>query len=374
MESFNIEGHAQDLANHCCRVLDLGTARLSDEYFYQSLPLCVIDAVFSIGVNYEGTKSTVKRYCNYSGLQRIRSNRESMPVREAQESIREFLNKVRRLGISRFTNDVLDNRQRTSARNGILKSEAAVKFAEALERHGVNYLQDVSNVLTDEKFEREIRSIQGQRSGLSLRYFFMLAGSDDTVKPDRHIKSFIREAARVNINDQVAQHMLTRACEILKSKYPHLTPRVLDNTIWRYQRNRKKSGGASIRQVGGECNRASNQQAANELSGGIMNEDLERKFHEEMLAIYYKAGRETGYWANRFLQKVRKDGGLRAAKAWLWPEKGLTPGLQRLAREKRLDLSMEALIIEEPWKRLFTKDEIKEAKRRLEAASRLQYL
>ena len=47
-----------------------------------------------------------------------------------------------------------------------------------------------------------------------------------------------------------------------------------------------------------------------------MNPALEAEFHEEMISIYYKAGHETGYWANRFLQKVRKDGGLQAARQW----------------------------------------------------------
>lgn len=42
--------------------LNLAGARLRDEHFYASLPLCVIDAVFSIGVKYEGTKRTVIRW------------------------------------------------------------------------------------------------------------------------------------------------------------------------------------------------------------------------------------------------------------------------------------------------------------------------
>ena len=90
-----------------------------------------------------------------------------------------------------------------------------------------------------------------------------------------------------------------------------------------------------------------------------------------MISIYYKAGHETGYWANRFLQMVRKDGGFQAARQWLKPEKGLSPGLQRLAKEKRVDLSMEALVLRDPWKELFTDQELKEARKRVEAVSRM---
>ncbi len=102
-----------------------------------------------------------------------------------------------------------------------------------------------------------------------------------------------------------------------------------------------------------------------------MKSALESEFHEQMISIYYKAGQETGYWANRFLQKVRKDGGFLAARQWLKPEKGLTPGLQRLAKEKRVDLSMEALVVREPWRQLFTSEELEEARKRVEAVSKL---
>jgi len=48
-----------------------------------------------------------------------------------------------------------------------------------------------------------------------------------------------------------------------------------------------------------------------------MHEQLEIQFYQEMLDIHPKSGKATGYWPNRFLQKVRKIGGLAAAKEWL---------------------------------------------------------
>lgn len=102
-----------------------------------------------------------------------------------------------------------------------------------------------------------------------------------------------------------------------------------------------------------------------------MKSKLESEFHEEMVSIYRKSGKATGYWPNRFLQKVKRVGGLQSAREWLSPGTDLSPGLQRLAKEKRIDLSMEALVLTEPWTQLFTEDEIKQARRRLDAASRL---
>jgi hypothetical protein len=102
-----------------------------------------------------------------------------------------------------------------------------------------------------------------------------------------------------------------------------------------------------------------------------MKSQLEPEFHEEMVLIFHKSEKATGYWPRRILQKVRKVGGLQAAREWLGPGKDLSPGLQRLAKEKRIDLSMEALVLKEPWSQLFTEDEIKQARRRLAAASKM---
>ncbi|MEJ1959689.1 MAG: hypothetical protein WDM70_09960 [Nitrosomonadales bacterium] len=86
--------------------------------------------------------------------------------------------------------DVYRNRQRTSARNGILKADAVNRFAAVLRKYNIEYLQDISEALGNTALERDIRSIPGQTSGISLKYFFMLAGSDDLIKPDRMILAF----------------------------------------------------------------------------------------------------------------------------------------------------------------------------------------
>jgi hypothetical protein len=50
------------ITDFCIKNLDLENAKLGNEYFYQSLPLCVIDAVFSIGIKYQTTQAVVQRY------------------------------------------------------------------------------------------------------------------------------------------------------------------------------------------------------------------------------------------------------------------------------------------------------------------------
>lgn len=96
---------------------------------------------------------------------------------------------------------------------------------------------------------------------------------------------------------------------------------------------------------------------------------LEDQLHEEMIAIYQYVGRETGYWARRYLQRVKRVGGLQAAKDWLKPKSSPTSGLQKLIEINRLDLSLEALVLRQPWASLFTSEELSVAQKRLNVVS-----
>ena len=93
--------------------------------------------------------------------------------------------------------------------------------------------------------------------------------------------------------------------------------------------------------------------------------ELEKEFHIKMTEIYDKAKAEIGYNAGRFKQMVDRYGGLIAARKLL-SYKGIPYGFEELSLHHRQDLTMEALIVENPkFYELFKKDEIKVAKKRL---------
>jgi len=95
-----------------------------------------------------------------------------------------------------------------------------------------------------------------------------------------------------------------------------------------------------------------------------MSNELENAFHQKMVEVYEKAKTECHYNAARFHQMVQQNGGLATAKQLLasshYPE-----GLTRLWELKRLDISMEATVLEEPWCGLFNSNELAVAKERL---------
>jgi len=104
------------------------------------------------------------------------------------------------------------------------------------------------------------------------------------------------------------------------------------------------------------------------MLGFKMNEDLIERFHQRALQVYEEGKRATGYRGTRYLQKVRKDGGLKAAKSWLkrrGKNDAPTGGFLKLVDFGRLDVSLEAQVIQEPWASLFTQEELAVARDRL---------
>jgi 5-methylcytosine-specific restriction enzyme A len=93
---------------------------------------------------------------------------------------------------------------------------------------------------------------------------------------------------------------------------------------------------------------------------------LEEQLHEEMVSLYRRIGEATGnYWPQRFHQAVKRNGGLAVAKKLLG-RGPVSSGFDRLAQVHRADLSVEAVALTEPYRRLFTDEELVEAKRRLD--------
>ena len=97
-----------------------------------------------------------------------------------------------------------------------------------------------------------------------------------------------------------------------------------------------------------------------------MSKSLEAKFDQAMRRIYDLALSECRYRATRFLNLVSQVGGLEAARQLL-RSKTHPEGLTALWEHGRLDLSMEALVLQDPWHSLFSAEELKLAKRRLQS-------
>lgn len=219
-----------DKVTNVCNGLftDRKNYKLPDEYDYGHLPLCVIDSVFSIGVKYESVQNTVNRFCDYFKIDKL--------SRQNELTISQSLLLMNQMTTQELAEKVFKNKQRTSATNGILKSEAVILFLEVLKKYEVELLSDINKVITDNLFENEIKQIKGQTSGISLKYFFMLAGSQDLIKPDRMIVRFLETVTGERLSMDDCQLVLTSVSNELNNLGFQMTPKLLDNLIWNHQR------------------------------------------------------------------------------------------------------------------------------------------
>ncbi len=92
--------------------------------------------------------------------------------------------------------------------------------------------------------------------------------------------------------------------------------------------------------------------------------ELEAAFHEEMVATYQDAKGEIGYTATRFIQMVADQGGVATARSLL--KAGPSDGFAALWEKQRLDLAIEFKVLRPEFRDLFTDQERRQARQRLE--------
>lgn len=93
---------------------------------------------------------------------------------------------------------------------------------------------------------------------------------------------------------------------------------------------------------------------------------LEDDLTAALIDGYRRAGKEVGYWGRRFLQAVRRNGGLATVKRMMEPRNaGQRAGLDALLDAGRPDLTVEAIILQPKYRGLFTEAELSAAAGRL---------
>lgn len=221
---------------------------LGDGYYYNHLSLCVIEAVWSIGVRFASVLKVIKNYCDKKDIIPYRENylreRSLLPEKAQQiDTISSFLDYAENFtSDEQLANELFKKRQRTSSRNGILKAKAVFDFAKVLKKYHVEYFQDIVHVENNLSFEKDIKNIPGQKSGISLDYFFMLAGDENRIKSDRMIKRFLATAIKRSpdtISNSDAQNIMEQLLKKINDNRIK-SVRHLDNLIWEYESKKGK--------------------------------------------------------------------------------------------------------------------------------------
>ena len=127
------------LINHIRWTLgDINAASSEEPYAYAAVPLCVIDAVFSLGVRFESTRRTVCDWCeqHHWEICRWRAT-EKRTTTDFIQILQPYELRFEEMAI-----EIFRNRQRTATRSGILKAEAVYWFSMELQHFGVETLDD----------------------------------------------------------------------------------------------------------------------------------------------------------------------------------------------------------------------------------------
>jgi hypothetical protein len=198
---------------------------------YETVPLAAVDSIWSLGVNYQHVLNVLQRLDKHAA----QSGRDFAALETSG-----FVALVESTGGPDALAAHVKNRQRTSARSGILKSDAVYRAARILKAEGIEHPADL-HALSERDLafvERRWRyDIPGQSSGISWTYFLMLLDMPG-VKADRMVCRFVADALGVPeraVPPRKAQELVTDAAYALE-----VDPRHLDFNIWNYQRGQSR--------------------------------------------------------------------------------------------------------------------------------------
>ncbi|MCM4083079.1 caspase family protein [Actinoplanes sp. TRM88002] len=91
---------------------------------------------------------------------------------------------------------------------------------------------------------------------------------------------------------------------------------------------------------------------------------LEKQFHQALVDGYRAMKRDINYNATIYIRMISTSGGLGAARQLLHAS-SVSSGFTTLWEKKRLDLTVEAFVLQERWSALFTDEELQIARDRL---------
>jgi hypothetical protein len=102
------------------------------------------------------------------------------------------------------------------------------------------------------------------------------------------------------------------------------------------------------------------------MSNESSTSDIEREFARAMRDIYLRAKEELGYNATYFLRMLSTEGPIQTARRLITSSQP-SEGFTTLWERRRLDLTVEAHVVQPRFQSLFTESELEAARQRLES-------
>lgn len=204
-----------------------------------SLSLCIADAVWSIGANYDNVVVPLVRN---KIAAKFGVDQPTMPATEAIGGDPLSVTRLSELSIDELT--ALTNQQRTSIRGGILKADAALRHATVFVDHGVTTMSDALALFDDttrlDRLDAALRQIPGEGSeGIRRGYLWMLIGQDDLIKPDRMVLRWLDHHG-VTVDPGEARRVVEQLIPLVTRKLGRsVSAWEIDHAMWNAGRSLK---------------------------------------------------------------------------------------------------------------------------------------
>jgi hypothetical protein len=221
--------HTKSIAEALEILGDPAEWKMPDGY-KNSLALCVMDSIWSIGIKYQTVVRVLDRYLEQRGFGGIRD------AQKCADGPSDFLEWVKSLNAHEKAADEVSLRLKngnktSSAHNAVLKSEAVIQACQILQSMNVESTFDLISRI-DEVKPHWLYEVPGQRSGISWRYLLMLSGSPG-VKPDRMVLRFLE---RIGVDASIVTAEDFVEIIVQKINLPHINATAVDHRIWSVER------------------------------------------------------------------------------------------------------------------------------------------
>ena len=204
----------------CLQNFEIKEANIPNKY--NSLPVCILDDIFSLRAKYETmTLKVVQRFANYF----LKGDLSASGYR-----LEDFIRDIDSLGSKKISFEILKNMQMISNRQ---KLDVCYEIARKLILLDIHDIEGFRNYHSDEILEIVLRSVKGVGDA-AVNYLFMLAGDENRVKPDVHIHRSLFDALGYEVSNEECQIIFREAANELKKQYPFVTPAKLDNIVWKH--------------------------------------------------------------------------------------------------------------------------------------------
>ncbi len=216
------ETEINNFVTYCRENLNLESIRTQTNY--KSLPLCIIDTIFSLRARYRLVVNVTQNYADqFLNGDRFASDHTISDFIEAYENIN---------NPEEFTNRYIKRNNRICGR---LKIVPCYELAIKLKQLKIETIDDFKKYQNEneECLESVIRSVTGF-GPQATNYLFMLSGDSSRVKVDTHINRCMRNLFNRILTNEEVQELFREAVNILQKEYSNLTVSKLDHAVWLY--------------------------------------------------------------------------------------------------------------------------------------------